>query len=81
MQTRNKVYKAGELTCKLTLMHACMFPTRKDFSLYLEPNHKPTLCVKQEEINARRRGLWDMNVTNSSSAYFTKIFVAVLTGI
>jgi hypothetical protein len=53
---------------------------RKRFFFHLEPNHKPmhTLCVKHEEINARKRGLWDMNFINSSSAYVTKIFVAVL---
>ena len=53
---------------------------RERFFFHLEPNHKPmhTLCVKHEEINARKRGLWDMNFINSSSAYVTKIFVAVL---
>ena len=51
---------------------------RNRFFFHLEPNHKPTMCLKHEEINARKPGLWDMNVINSSSAYFTKIFVAVL---
>ena len=51
---------------------------RNRFFFHLEPNHKPTLCVKHEEINTRKPGLWDMNVINSSSAYFTTIFVAVL---
>ncbi len=45
---------------------------RNRFFFHLEPNHKPTLCLKHEEINARKPGLWDMN------AYFTTIFVAVL---
>ena len=51
---------------------------RNRFLFHLEANHKPTLCLKHEEINARKRGLWDMNVINSSSAYVTKISVAVL---
>ncbi len=51
---------------------------RNRFFFHLEPNHKPTMCLKHEEINAPKPGLWDMNVINSSSAYFTKIFVAVL---
>ena len=51
---------------------------RNRFFFHLEPNHKPTMCLKHEEINARKQSLCDMNVINSSSAYFTKIFVAVL---
>ncbi len=51
---------------------------RRRFFVHLEPNHKPTLCIKHEELNARKRGLWDMNVIDSSSAYVTNIFVAVL---
>ncbi len=51
---------------------------RNRFFFHLEPNHKSTLCVKHEEINARKPGLWNMNFINSSSAYDTKIFVAVL---
>ena len=55
---------------------------RNSFFFHLESNHKPTLRVKHEEINARKRGLWNMNfIKNSSilstSAYVTKIFVAV----
>ncbi len=42
------------------------------FFFHLERDHKPTLCLKHEEINARKRGLWDMNFINSSSAYVTK---------
>jgi hypothetical protein len=54
--------------------HACIFPTRKDFSFYLKPNHKPTLCVKQEEINARERGLWDMNVISTVQVLISQNF-------
>ena len=45
------------------------------FFFHLKPNHKPTLCLKHEEIKARKRGIWGMNVINSAvtTAHVTKM--------
>ena len=60
---------------KYITIHRLSTKCKIRFFFHLKPNHKPTLCLKHEEINARKRGIWGMNVLNSA---ITKIFVAVL---